>query len=43
MFWIEERMRLTPLSPTDIEEMDQRVDARLDELRRLASIIIRIE
>ena len=32
-----------PLSPTDLEEMDQRVAAGLDKLRRLLSIIIRIE
>ena len=39
----KEWVRIVPLSPTDLDEMDQRVDARLDELRRLASIIVRIE
>ena len=39
----KELVRIVPLSPTDLEEMDQRVDAGLDELRRLLSIIFWIE
>ena len=36
-------MRIMPLSPTDLEEMDQGAAACIDKLRRLLSIIIRIE
>ena len=36
-------MRLAPLSPTDLGEMDQRVDAGLGKLGGLLSIKIGIE